>query len=193
MNFQYQFLLQHSVHLRDIDVCRRERQKPWVINSGPNTKASHAGLWTNSISSDQLIYIRRCLLRSESLCRTISSRRQDNIGNSDRDTYLPALGWNIELRYISNVPWSRLHRWLPRNRGKHQLKLHRWGSPHHHGGLGRSATIDTLPSGDQKCLIPGRPTMEWYRIWIRTSTSCSSRVLWSQFSTWHLKALWKCI
>jgi hypothetical protein len=34
----------------------------------------------------------------------------------------------------------------------------------------------------------GCPMMELSEIWIWTSTPCGSRLLWSQFSVWHLKA-----
>jgi hypothetical protein len=52
-----------------------------LLTQGPAPK--RAGVWTSSISSSPLIYIRRCLLRSESLCRVIPSHHQDHIGNPD--------------------------------------------------------------------------------------------------------------
>jgi hypothetical protein len=79
-----------------------------VIDSGPNTKVSRASVWTSSISFDQLVYIRWCLLMFESLCKAIPSRRQDHTGNPYRGTYLLAIGWNIEL-LIDSVPWLGIH------------------------------------------------------------------------------------
>jgi hypothetical protein len=138
LDIQRQVPLRHTIHLWVIVVWCQGRWKPWVVNSGTSTEEVSASLWTCSISSDQFIYIGRCLLRFESLCMTIPSRLQDNPGNPDRSTYLLAIDWNIELICIDNIPWSRLNRWLPRDRGKHMLKLHWWGSPYHHGGPGRS-------------------------------------------------------
>jgi hypothetical protein len=63
-----------------------------------------ADICISSISFGQLIYIRRCLLRYESLCRAIPSHRQDNTGNLDQGTHLPTIGWNIKLLYIDSVP-----------------------------------------------------------------------------------------
>jgi hypothetical protein len=115
------------------------RRKPWVINSGLSTKAPYAGIWISSISFDQLIYIRRCLLRFKFLCRVVPPHRQDHVGNPDRSTYHPAIGWNIKLLRIDSIPWLGFHRSLPRDQGKHMLELGRWGSPHHHGGPSQSA------------------------------------------------------
>jgi hypothetical protein len=42
--------------------------------------------------SSHLIYIRRCLLKSGSLCRAIYPHRQPHSGHFDRDVYLLAIG-----------------------------------------------------------------------------------------------------
>jgi hypothetical protein len=96
------------------------------------------------ISSDQLIYIRWCLLRFESLYRAIPSCRQDHSGNPDRGIYPPTIGWSIELFFISSVPRSRLNKWLPQDWGKYLLELCQLGSPYHHSGHDRSTFTQQL-------------------------------------------------
>jgi hypothetical protein len=51
------------------------------------------------------------------------------------------------------------------------------------------APTDIPPSGDKTRPMSGCPMIEWSRILIQTLTLCNSRLLWSQFSSWHLKAL----
>jgi hypothetical protein len=74
------------------------------------TKAVCVSLWTNSIPFSQLIYVRWCMFRYESLYRAIPPCRDDHIENFDQGTYLPAIYWNIKLLYIGSIPISRLNR-----------------------------------------------------------------------------------
>jgi hypothetical protein len=67
-----------------------------------STRAPHTGRWTSSMVSDDLIYIRQCLLRSASFCRALYPHYQDRSGYPGHDVYPPAIGWSIEFVIISS-------------------------------------------------------------------------------------------
>jgi hypothetical protein len=66
---------------------------------------------------NHLIYIRRCLLRSESLCRATYPHCQARFRHFDRYIYPPAIGWSIELVIIDSVPDQDLADDYPEIRG----------------------------------------------------------------------------
>jgi hypothetical protein len=103
LDIQREVLVRHTIHLQIADVRRRGRQKPRVIDSGSSAKSSSVVLWNNSILPGRSIYIRQSLLRFESSCRVILSLRHDIARTPDRDTYLPAFGWNIEFLFFGSV------------------------------------------------------------------------------------------
>jgi hypothetical protein len=78
-------------------VCCWGRRKPRVTDSGPSAKTSCAGVWKNSILPDRSIYIKRGLLRFESLCMTILSFHHDIPRTSDQKNHPSVFGWGIEL------------------------------------------------------------------------------------------------
>jgi hypothetical protein len=87
-----QVFLRHSVHLWDIDLCHRGRQRPEDAAPRVGTRAPH---------SDFIIDIRRILLRIRSLCKELHPHHQYCLGNLGRDIHSPALRRNIELIVIS--------------------------------------------------------------------------------------------
>jgi hypothetical protein len=167
LDFQHQVHLRHSVYLWVIDVCRWGRPKPWVINSGPSTKAPHASVWTSSITSGQLIYIMWCLVwilmqgctiahprphRESRSGHLSSSHRQEHRAPSHRQRPLVKTALMITLKLGEAPIGTPLMRvtsssWWPRSER-----------------LRRTALADILSSGDQKRLLPGHPMMEWSRI-----------------------------
>jgi hypothetical protein len=106
------------VHFRIPDVCRRGWWTSWVVNLGTSTKTYRAGLWTISIPFDWSIYIERCLLRFESLYRTILSLRQDILGTPDQENHPPAFVLRIEFLIVGDNSWSGFHQKLPRDQGQ---------------------------------------------------------------------------
>jgi hypothetical protein len=124
---------QHPVHLWVIDVSCGGRWRSQDAAPRVNTSTPCAGTWTSSIFSSHLICIRRCLLRSRSLCRTLYPHRQTHLGYSDHDIYPLAIGWSIKLVLIDNIPWSRFVWWLPWDRDEYLWGLCWRRSPYLHG------------------------------------------------------------
>jgi hypothetical protein len=94
----------HSTHLWVIDVCCRGRSKTEDAAPRASTRAPSVGTWTRSVSSGQLIYIRRCLHRSGFMCMALYPHRQAHSGSPGRDVYPPAVCWSIKLIIIGSVP-----------------------------------------------------------------------------------------
>jgi hypothetical protein len=108
MNVRRQVCLWHSIYLWVIDVCCRGGDGNLkMLPPRISTRAPCAGVGTSSIFFGHLIYTRRCLLMSKSLCRATYPHRQAHSGYFDRDVYPPAINWGIELILIGSVPWSR--------------------------------------------------------------------------------------
>jgi hypothetical protein len=61
----------HSINLWVIDVCYKGRWGSYDAAPRASTRVPHADRWTRSMVSDDLIYIRQCLLRSGSFYRTL--------------------------------------------------------------------------------------------------------------------------
>jgi hypothetical protein len=111
LDLQREIAVWHTVPLWIIDICHRGR-KPRVIDSGPNAESSPDSLRKSSVLSDRFINIidtRQHLFSFESLCKVILPLYRDVIRIIDRDTYLPAFGWNIELLIFGSVSWSGFH------------------------------------------------------------------------------------
>jgi hypothetical protein len=69
----------------------RGRGKPQDADPRVSTRVPRASIWTSSLSFRHLIYIRRCLLRFEFLCRAISSHCQVRSVNLDRASIIQPL------------------------------------------------------------------------------------------------------
>jgi hypothetical protein len=61
----------HSINLWVIDVCYGGRWGSYDAAPRASTRVPRADRWTRSMVSDDLIYIRQCLLRSRSFYRTL--------------------------------------------------------------------------------------------------------------------------
>jgi hypothetical protein len=63
--------------------------------------------WASFIVSYDIIYIRRCRLRSRFFCRALHPYHQDCLGYSGRDVYPSAINWSIELIIIGSCCRSK--------------------------------------------------------------------------------------
>jgi hypothetical protein len=108
LDIQLQVPIWHSVHLQVPDVHCRGGRKPRVADSRSSTTTSCAGIWKSSIIPGRSIYIKRGLLRLESLCRAILSLHHDISRASNRENHPPIFSWSIELIFGSNS-WSGFH------------------------------------------------------------------------------------